>query len=175
MRLFNNPEKNLYQDASQESKEENEVKSSSEIKLRPGPASKKRQILDQLKKKELEELHAKKPRVGYIPVETATDPPVPDNISVPEGSCPIEAQDDDMQVVREELKERGLKMRPGPKSKKKAFLERVKQKEEVIQNMAKIRPCPASKKPKYLAKTHAKEKLIEETVNQDSCKDQGKI
>lgn len=160
LRLFNNPDKNLYQTSgSTNSQDSNSPHHNQpEVHLRPGPASKKRQMAERLK----EELETKKPRIVNIPVEIETEVEA-DRVSG--------EQDSEMEAIKEQLTERGLAVRPGPKSRKKAYLELVKRKEEALQNVPKVRPCPASKKGKYVAKSLAKEQLMDQAANQE---DQGK-
>lgn len=109
-----------------------------------------------------EQSEAKKPRIINVPIQIEREPVV-DRLS--------EEPDKELEAIKEQLTERGLKVRPGPRSRKKAYLDLVKRKEEALENVPKVRPCPASKKGKYLAKSLAKEKPMEQEVNQE---DQGK-
>ena len=112
------------------------------LNLRPGPASEKRRQLELLKKQE---------EIARNVSETI----VLDAASGSEESSKVSCDNEvELKSIEQQLRERGLKVRPGPMSKKKAYFEKVKRKEETITcvQSARVRPCPASKKHKYLAK-----------------------
>lgn len=142
------------------------------IKIKPGPASKKREIIQRLIQEQAG--HSKSPKVVNIPIEIDQDsdspPPLPlaqiplrsvaKNSNSPRTTGPavidveqqLSCQDTELEDIKMQLEKRGLLVKPGPISKLKAYLERVKRKEAAIERLPKVKPCPASKKAKYAAK-----------------------
>lgn len=131
--------------------------------LKPGPASRKRRLLDRHydQQKETEQDKNKKPKIVLIPIEIEKRNSLPPTLIDVTTTPPIARKpqpeppviDMELEQIKSQLRWRKLPVRPGPKSRVKATLERVKRQEDLVTcPWLAIKACPASKKEKYVAK-----------------------
>lgn len=76
----------------------------------------------------------------------------------------------DLDAIADRLVRKGIKIKPGPASKKRIRLERLERQTKLIEALPKLRSCPASKKPKYLAQYYEQRKQYSANITDENDK-----
>lgn len=143
--------------------------------LKPCPASKKKILLKSYAttNQTPKEIENTRPDENIIAAQGA--PKIIEIVHLPK-NLPIEVMQTGVPIINlpsaytndlldHQLKKRGLRVKPGPKSMKEKVLEKAKRLENT-DNLLNIKACPASKKRKHLAEYFETQQEVLEKVKE---------